>query len=171
MFGKSTIMKKLFIIMVLISTISKAQEKISIGIYQDAKLSIMKDNYGNIPFTPDVIITVNLEGKQFKHYYFSVQPFYEFADLHGGKFHRYGINTNWNLNQLIIPNTTITAGLGLGMIHRFSMGTPSYQANLEIKHKLAQWIELAIRTELVRRSELENPQFKPNLSYGVVFNL
>jgi len=163
-------MKKLLLIL-LFTTIATAQEKISLGVYQDAKLTFYRDNHGNEPFTADIVITANLEGKQFKHYYFSLQPFYEYADLHGGKLHRYGINTNWNLNQLIITNTTITAGIGLGLIHRFSMGFPSYQANLELKHKIAQWLELAIRTELVRRSELEDPQFKPNLSYGIIIEL
>ena len=163
-------MKKLFIILMLFTAIVQAQEKISIGIYQDGKLSFMKDNHGNIPFTPDVIITVNLEGNQFKYYYFSIQPFYEFADLYGGKFHRYGFNTNWNFNHLIIPNTTIVLGAGLGSIVRENYGSLSYQANLEIRHKLLKWLEISIRTELVRRTELQTPQFKPNLSYGFVFN-
>lgn len=70
----------------LFVSIAQAQEQVSFGLYQDIKLATSKDNHGNTPFTTDIIITSNWEGKQFKDYYFSIQPFYQFADLNGGKF-------------------------------------------------------------------------------------
>lgn len=154
----------------LFTTIAAAQEQISIGIYQDAKLTFYRDNHGNEPFTADIIITANLEGKQFKHYYFSLQPFYEYADLYGDKYHRYGFNLNWNLNNLIIENTTITIGGGIGMIHR-PYGSGSYQLNLEVRHAICNWLDISLRNEFVKRTDLPNKKLGYNLHYGLIFKI
>ena len=127
----------------------------------------MKDNHGNTPFTPDLIITSNWEGKQFQYYYFSLQPFYQYANLQSETFQRYGFNLNWNFNKLIIDKTTLTIGTGLAVIHR-PYPTISYQFNTELSYKLLEWLDVSLRNELIKRTDLPNNKLGYNLSFGII---
>ena len=139
----------------------------SFGIYQDGKLAILKDNYGNTPFTTDLIFTVNLEGKQFSTYYFSIQPFYEHANLSGGYLRRYGVNALWNFNRLVIDKLELNIGGGIGMLHRPTGGTYSYGFIGEVRYPILKRLKAGARYELVRRGDVEI--FRSNLSFGLIF--
>lgn len=151
----------------LFVSIAQAQEQVSFGIYQDLKLATSKDNHGNTPFTTDLIFNVNLEGNQFEYYYFTVQAQYEHANLNTGYLRRYNINALWNFNKLIIDDLNAGIGVGIGMLHRNSIGTPTYSIINDISYPINNWLELALKNEFVKRSDLPNKKLGYNLSFGV----
>ena len=51
------------IILFLITSNSLSQEKVSLGIFQDARLMFLGDHRGNGPGTMDVILRFKVEGK------------------------------------------------------------------------------------------------------------
>ena len=96
-------MKKL-IILLLVSVSTYAQNTVSFSVSQDLKLGNEK--------TIDVILTANLEGKQFSYGYFTLQPFYEYSNVNKEDFHRYGVNAIWFINRLIVPKLELGFGGG-----------------------------------------------------------
>ena len=160
-------MKKLTLLLLLCTFFVNSQERITIGLFQDAKLLVSDDNHGNIAPTTDITVYVSLEGQQFENYYFSMQPFYEQADLLGGHFKRYGVNSVWNLNNLVLNKLEIGLGTGIGLINRPGISVASYQFVGEISYPITKWLKLASRYEYVRRSDLDSPEFRHNVSAGI----
>ena len=148
--------------------LSNAQEKISIGIYNDVKLGLGLDKeHLNPNPTLDLIINVNLEGKQLNGYYFSLQPFYEQANLHSGYFKRYGFNTTWTFNSYYRFETSITTGLG--MILRHGIQLPSYQIGSEVSYELFSRFKIALKYEFIRRGDIQ--AFRHNVYGGFKYDL
>jgi hypothetical protein len=153
-----------------------AQDHVSVSVFQDAKLLIIGDDKGNNAGTANLLISFNLEGKQFEYYYFSMQPFYEYADLNGGYFHRYGVNAAWTLNKLVVPKLEASIGVGIGAIHRTGLGLASYQFIGQLNYPITPWLFASARYEIVRRSDLvylwdTKQPFKPNFSIGATFKI
>lgn len=158
-------MKKLIFIL-LITTSCFSQDKISFAIFQDAKLLLGKDvEHGNDKPTLDAIVYMELEGEQFSDYYYSMQLFYQDADLSGGRLRRYGVNSMWNFNDIFLPRTTASAGLGISCIKRFGESLGSYQFASELSYKIYKKIKISLRYEYVRRSDIE--LFRSNGSFGI----
>jgi hypothetical protein len=153
-----------------------AQEHVSVSVFQDSKLLLLGDEKGNNAGTANILVSLNLEGKQFEYYYFSMQPFYEYADLNGGYFHRYGVNSVWTMNKLFIDSLEASLGAGIGMIHRTGLGLYSYQFIAQLSYPITPWLFASTRYEIVRRSDLvylwdTKEPFKPNFSVGVIFKI
>lgn len=165
-------MKTIKLILLLATLTTQAQNKISYSILQDTKLAFGLDteHKNNTP-TLDAIFNINLEGKQFKYYYFSTQIQYEHANLYQNYYSRYGVNLIWVFNQLIIPKLKIGAGAGLHMINRATKpGNGSYSATLEINYPILKRLSIISKNEWVRRSDLITPKLGYNLSFGLKFN-
>ncbi len=162
-------MKNLLILLSLISINLHSQESISFSLLQDVKLGLgMDSEHGNTGFTPDVIINMNWEGKQFEYYYFSIQSFYEHAELSSGYFKRYGVNGIWNLNRLIVDKLEIGIGVGLGMINRpNAAGLGSYSGAIDISYPIYKNLSVIVKNEYVRRPLLD--AFRYNLSAGLKY--
>lgn len=164
-------MKKLLIIIAIFTLNIQAQNTISFSVLQDIKLGLgMDEEHGNIGFTPDVILNVNLEGKQFEWYYFSMQVQYEHAELSSGYFKRYSVHGIWNLNQLIIPKMEVGLGVGLGMINRKEAeGIGSYSGTIDISYPITKKLHVILKNEYVRRPLID--AFRYNLSAGLKYKL
>ena len=160
-------MKKLLLLLFIAVQTFYAQDKISFGVFQDARLLISDDDYGNTAPTLDLIFNMDWEGKQFTYYYFSIKSQYEQANLQGTTFRRYTINTMWNLNRLFIPKLEAHLGVGIGMIHRKPLSAFTYSATSELTYPLFKRIRIALKYEYVRRNDLETPQFKHNGAVGI----
>ncbi|WP_372938754.1 hypothetical protein [Seonamhaeicola sp.] len=163
-------MKKV-IILFLFSTTIFAQNGISFAVHQDIKLGLGLDKqHMNDTPTLDIIVTANLEGKQFEYYYFAIQPLYERANLHESKFIRYGFNTIWNFNKLVVPKLTVGIGLGFSMIERdYSSCYRTYSATADIRYPIAKNLDLTLKNEWLQRPDLITPKLCYNLSFGLTF--
>lgn len=164
-------MKKLIILLTLISINLHAQDGISFSVLQDVKLGLGLDKtHGNTTPTLDVLINMNWEGKQYEYYYFAIQTQFEKANLYGDNFYRYGVNGIWNFNKLIVPKLKIGFGVGLGIIHRENnSGFGSYSGTLELSYPIAKNLAVIIKNEWVRRSDLPTPKTGYNLAAGITF--
>lgn len=149
-----------------------AQDRISITALHDVKLGLGLDTkHNNGKSVLNGIIAVNLEGKQFEYYYFSLQPFYEYANLQDSNFHRYGINTQWHFNRLIIDNLTVSPAIGFAFISREGFGYGSYQFLVDLSYPILKDLEVVSRSEFVRRSDLLTPKTVYNLSIGLKYKI
>lgn len=150
-----------------------SQDGISASILQDAKLGLGMDKlHKNDTPTLDLIINVNLDGKQFEWYYFSIQMLYERANLYDGYFSRYGVNTLWNFNQLIVRKLKIGAGIGLHMIERHNTGgLGSYSATIDVSYPITKNLSIISKNEWLRRPDLITPKLCYNLSFGLNYKI
>lgn len=164
-------MKKLLIILTLISFNLNAQDGISFSVLQDAKLGLgMDKKHLNTNPTLDLIVNMNWEGKQFEYYYFAIQTQFETANLHDGNFKRYSVHGIWNLNTLIVPKIKLGFGIGLGIIHRpLSGGLGSYSGTLDISYPIAKNWNVIAKNEWVRRPDLATPKLGYNLAFGLTY--
>ena len=163
-------MKKLFILLFTLFTLSVfSQEKIRVGLFQDGSLLVSDDTHGNTAPTIDMILSIDLQGKQFSSYYFSIRPQFEFADLYSGKFYRYSVISMWNFNTLDVDGVEFGIGTGIGMIHKNGGASMSYSFVAELAYPFAEDWRVGLRNEWVHRSELETKPLRYNLSFGVTF--
>lgn len=150
-----------------------AQERVSIIALHDVKLGLGLDkDHNNGKSVLNGIMGMNLEGKQKEYYYFSMHPFYEYANLQETNYHRYGVNAQWNFNRLIVDNLTVSPAFGLGMINRKgNEGNGSYQFLIDLSYLILKDLEIISRSEYVYRSDLETSKLGYNLSIGLKYKL
>ena len=101
------------ILFLLFTALLVSQEIVSIGIYQDVKLAVQTDDYGNKPFTRDLIIRLNMQGNQQRFGYMVIFPEFESANLKGGLYTRWSANGGYIFNQVINNieiGTTVSVG-------------------------------------------------------------
>lgn len=146
-----------------------AQEGISISVLHDVKLGLGLDKeHNNGKSVMDLIVNVNLEGKQFEYHYFALQLQYERANLQDGYFNRYGVNAMWNLHSLIIPKLKLGFGAGLHMIERPDTGgLGSYSGTIELSYPIVKDLYIIAKNEWLRRPDLITPKLGYNLSAGL----
>lgn len=155
------------------------QAQVSLGVYQDARLLVLGDNKGNAPGTIDLIATLDMRGNQFAVYYFNIKALYEYANLAGGKFHRYSVHTGWVFNKWF---ENIEAGIftGVGIIHRDKElrvgGVLTYSLMGEINYKITDKLTASAHYELLYRNDLvglynEPNPIKPNFSIGLKYQI
>lgn len=146
-----------------------AQNGISVSVLNDIKLGLGldKEHLNNSP-TLDLIVKVNLEGKQYEYHYFAVQVLYERANLHDGYFNRYGVNAIWNLHSLVIPKLKLGFGVGLHMIERpCTGGIGTYSGTLEVSCPISKKWAITLNNEWLRRPDLITPKIGYNLALGL----
>ena len=114
-------------------------------------------------------LSFDLQGRQFPTYYFSIRPQFEFADLSSGGLYRYSVIPMWNFNQLTINELEIGVGVGYSMIHKKGTATSSYSFVGEFTYPFAEGWRFGLRNEWVRRTELETPVLRYNLSFGITY--
>ena len=164
-------MKKLLILISLISIHLHAQNGISFSVLHDGKLGLGLDKkHLNDRPTLDLIINMNWEGKQFQHYYFAIQTQFETANLYDGYFKRYSVHGIWNFNKLILDKLNIGMGVGIGVIHRERTdGLGNYSGTIEISYPIFRDLSIINKNEWVRRPDLATPKLGYNFSIGLKY--
>lgn len=134
----------------------------NIGFYQDAKLAILKDDNGNSPFTLDMLIRVELPGIQKRKYYFSLIAEFEYAELKGGYYRRFGGGVGWTFNKINTNNDfwekiELSPSLTTSIIHRFG-GSHLYVFAIggDISFKLTDNLKLSLFTQILNREDLRS---------------
>lgn len=165
-------MKKIFLLLLTLFSLSiYSQEHKRAGVFQDGKLLVSDDEHNNTAPTLDLTLSFDLQGKQFEYYYFSIRSQIQYADLWSGALYRYSVIPMWNFNKMIINELEVGVGVGFGMIHKNGGSSSSYSFVGEITYPLAEDWRFGIRNEWVRRSELETPVLRYNLSFGVLYEI
>jgi len=144
-----------------------AQERISVGILQDAKLAVLGDNIGNEPFTPDFILRLDMEGiGRFK--YVSLRIEWEYADLAGGYYNRMGGMVGVNY---IIKHFVLSAHIGPNIIKRRYMktegGVLAWSFNGELSYNINDKISLIASNQLLNRADVINEPIRYSFFGGI----
>ena len=152
----------------------KAQDNISLGLYQDARLLFLGDDRGNSPGTIDAKLEISLQGYQLNNYYFEIRVQGEYADLKGGKYHSLLISPNWVFNQQI-NNVEISGGVLVGLLWRWKQSYATYGLSEDISYKLSDKLKLSALGQLIKRGDLSDrwntKGLKPNFYIGIKYNL
>ena len=116
-------MKTLTIILLLVTFQLHSQITFEASIYQDCKLAVMADDYGNYPFTLDMIVKVKMYHKIF-HTSFN----YERADLQQ-PYNRLSVGSGVHYRHKFVE---LSQELNFGLIHRPFSVTPSFGIDTEL---------------------------------------
>ena len=145
---------KLLIAIVLFCTIAKAQERVSISVYQDAKFLVAGDpERGYDPGTIDLVARFTMQGKQQDFGYMIVFPEFEYAEIEG-TYYKYSLNTGYVLNELFIKRTEIGASIGYGFIDRWGKSFFSFGASGFINYKITDRIKGSLMLQFTERKDL-----------------
>jgi hypothetical protein len=152
----------------------KAQDNVSIGVYQDARLLFLGDERGNKPGTIDAKLEISLQGYQLNGYYFSINTQIEYANLKGGDYSSLLIIPNWTFNQQI-ENIELSGGIVTGLIHRWKQSYFTYGLSGDLSYKLSDKLKLSALGQLIKRGDLSDrwntKGLNPNFYIGIKYNL
>lgn len=132
-----------------------ATSQIDVGLYQDLKLAVQKDDYGNDPFTTDAILIVKMYNggnrKDSWNKNLFAYPMLELADIDGGFYVRYGMGIGykfefWNIN--------IEPSIDYGRIYRWETVYTSFNGLLSISYKVTPKFNLSILNGYTQRNDL-----------------
>ena len=132
-----TIRNIIVLILVVIGgmCLAHCQDNVSVSIHQDARLFFVGDDIGNNAVTPNLLLRLNLKGKQDSIGFGFAMIETEFADLKGGDYYRYSINGGYTFNQ-IIPKIEASLTGGYGLIHRNGLAYRSLGCSGVLGYKL-----------------------------------
>jgi hypothetical protein len=172
-------------LLLLITSNSLSQEKVSLGIFQDARLMFLGDHRGNGPGTMDAIIRFKVEGKQNKIGYFVYFFNYEQANL-ASTFKRYSLSVGHTFNTINLRNNFLnrfefTPIVGYGMLHRNRNNSVDKYYNWsfseETAFRISPFMKISLLTQLMQRSDLKRKKTNNrriarfSCFIGTVFNL
>jgi len=142
------------LILALITSVSYAQDGLSISIYQDARLAILGDADHNIEQgTFNIVLRLKMEGKQEKYGYFIVYPEFEIANIQG-TYKRYSANLGYVLNKLLIKDLELGFGIGWGWIDRYGKTMFSYAATSNLSYKINKNFKVSLLGQITERKDL-----------------
>lgn len=148
-------MKNLILVLLMAFTISvTAQEKIKVAFYQDVKLATMEDDYGNEPFTLDLLAKVKLTGNQEKFGYMVIAPMFEYAEIEG-IYKRYAFDVGYTFNKLVINNLEATGSINYGIQDRWKKSWLVFGADAELAYKITDNISFSLLAQFVQRKDLQ----------------
>lgn len=153
----------------------KAQDNISIGLYQDARLLFLGDNRGNDAFkTIDAKLDISLQGYQLNNYYFSINTQLEYANLKSSDYGSLLVIPNWTFNKMF-NNIELSGGVIIGLIHRWKQGYGTYGVSGDVSYMISPKLKLSALGQLIKRSDLADRWNKkglsPNVYIGIKYNL
>jgi len=154
------------LILILFPLLIFSQSNVSLGVYIDPKLTLFGDGK-HYDATLDFKVEIELQGKQFEYYYFSIKAQYENAQLRP-QFTSWLIAPGWNFNQLIVPNTSIGIFPTVGFINRFGEGFFTYGATGEISYKIGR-ISLSLQCQAIDRPDV--PKFGLSNYLGIKYDI
>ena len=175
----------IFITLFFISSINYSQEKMSLGVFQDARLMFLGDERGNSPGTMDLLLRLRLEGKQKKIGYFVFYLSYEHANL-ASTLKRYSSSVGFTFNNLSKSNKFInrfefTPTVGYGNLNRNRNDSIDKYYNWsfceETSFKVNEFMKISFLTQLMQRSDLKRKKSNNrriarfSCFIGTVFNI
>ena len=164
-------MKKLTVLLLVVSTLSFGQGTIGFNASLDNKLTFIGDDKGNDPFTLDITAKFLLQGfeRQISYKvsgYTQLGTKYEFADLKGGEFHRYGVELGYTLlyNDF---NVGLMPFVGYGFISRENSGmTRSWEFGATAHYKIVRGVKVITSMIATERTDIKT-KFVFNFNTGI----
>jgi len=145
-------MKKL-IILLLLCSVSAYSQTWSINIYQDVKLAFLEDDYGNKPYTADVVAKAELRGKQYKSGFIFLYPQLEIALLSGGDYLRAAAGAGFTFNEL--DWIDFSPSVNLGIIERWGHCYKGLEFQLETSVKISENFRISLLGTLTDRNDID----------------
>lgn len=165
-------MKKLTTIFALALTLAATgQESIGFQITQDVKLATFSnDKYGNQPFTTDMQIKVVLQGNDTDLGYLVVAPKYEYADLAGGAYQRYGFEAGYSFHTHLL-GIDLTPLIGWGYSHRYGSRWENFEVSAEMKVPIIKNLSGIALMNYNQRKDLPNQKWQYNVGIGLRYDI
>lgn len=159
----------------------KRQSFLYVQLTQDFKLAFLEDDYSNTPFTLDVSGKFGFMGFEGDIGHVKVGFKYEYADLYGGVYERYGTEAGYSFTRLPIPFTKfkyrVTPMIGFGLTSRefknpdYTVGGLwSYEGSIEFGFRLNNSFDFILLCTYATRPDLEDKFGTPNFSGGFQYN-
>ena len=146
---------------------AKAQEAVGVQVTQDVKLATFSnDKAGNKPFTTDIQVKMVMQGNDSNTGYLVISPKYEFANLAGGEYHRYGAEIGYSFHTYIF-GIDIAPLAGFGYSHRFGQRWFNLEFSVEGKLPVTTNLSVIALMNINQRMELENSPWKYNVGIGL----
>tara|TARA_R110002073_G_scaffold128999_6_gene275286 strand:- start:52263 stop:52838 length:576 start_codon:yes stop_codon:yes gene_type:complete len=155
-------MRKIITILVVLFFSEKmaSQEMFSVDVFADPKLAIMTDDYGNKPFTPNLLVNFSVQSKQLESGYYFFGQALEYADLHGGKYFRYSVlQVGYTFNRIPILSERIETSIAFnyGIVKRWSFDFANIGATMDLSYCVSDKIKFTSLLQFVRRTDIESP--------------
>lgn len=169
---------KLFIILIILlpQETCFSQEKISLSIYQDARLMALGDKQTNKAGTMNLLMNLKFQTKQKRFGYLVIVPEYEQADLQD-TYKRLSLGVGYTFNRLYFSNlyflkdVEVTTTLSYGVINRFSHSEGSWSCNAEVSYKVNDWLKIGVVHQLTERTDLLFRYQDKKIRYSFFFGL
>ena len=162
-------------ILLLTSALAFGQGTIGLNVSLDNKLTFVGDDKGNDAFTLDITTRFVMQGyeKKLSYYisgYLQLAAKYEFADLNGGAFNRYGVEVGYtflynNFNVGLMPFA------GYGILSREDKGaTRSFEFGTTVHYKILPKLKIITTFVFTERTDIGNG-FRFNANTGIQVEL
>lgn len=169
---------KFLIILILLFTqvSSTSQGKISISVYQDARLIALGDKQSNKAGTMDLLMNMKIQTKQKNYGYLVIVPEYEQADLQD-TYKRLSLGVGYTFNRLYTPSMNflrdfeVTTTVSYGVINRFSNTDDSWSVSCETSYKINEWLKFGFLHQLTERTDLLFRYQDKKIRYSFFFGL
>jgi hypothetical protein len=147
------------------------QEKISLNVSVDGRLTLLGDNIGNEPLTLNTLVRFELQGNQQSYGFMFIAPEYEYADLSSGEYHRYSANVGYTFNRYAIDRLEVGVSMGFGFIVRDSRTFLSMGFQVDLGYRLTDRLRTMITVQLIDRTDIKNPPLRGSLFGGLKYYL
>jgi len=154
----------------LFSISINAQEAIGFQVTQDNRLFVLGDDHGNSPFTPDLQFKVVLQGNDSKTGYLVISPKFEYAQLAGGDYSRFGAEVGYAFHTYILK-IDIAPSIGYGYMFRHDSRSVSWEFSTEIKIPLTKNLSVISLVNVNQRHDLKNAPWRYNVGTGLRFDI
>lgn len=144
----------LIILVSMFVATTKAQNRITIDIYQDIRLLTTKDSHGNSPVTIDIIIKSEWQSRQKQGGYWFAYPQYEYAELEGGLYERYSWGAGFAFNRLY-KSLELSPSINWGILDRYGRSFFNFEAQGDISYRLSNKFRVSLLGTLTQRRDLD----------------
>jgi hypothetical protein len=155
---------------VLLLNVAKvsAQDAIEVSVYQDAKLALIEDGHSNKPFTPDLQFKLSLQGNDSYTGFLQVGVKYEWADLYGGDYSRFGVEAGYAFHTYILK-IDVAPMVGYGYAYRFGGRYDNFEFSAEIDLPITKNLSVGYLFTISQRKELKDAPWRYNGAVGLKY--
>jgi hypothetical protein len=130
-------------------------------------LQITQDNTS---LTPDISAKIVLQGNDTNLGYLTIAPKYEWAQLAGGDYSRFGVEAGYYFHTNILK-IDIGPIVGYGYQFRFDSRAVSWEFSAEIKIPITKNLSVISLVNVNQRHDLKNTPWRYNVGTGLRFDI
>lgn len=158
-------MKKLITLLLFTSL---CYSQVTLNVYQDVRLAVSGDDYGNDSGTVDLVIKSEWRSRQKSVGYWFMYPQYEYADLYGGTYERYcaGVGFGFNKFTKIID---FSPSVNWGILDRFGRSFFTFEVQGDLSFRISKRFRFSIMGTVTERKDLDYMEQNKN-AHNIQFN-